>query len=211
MKASVGGMREEVLNVQLAMVLAPQGLVALPEQRLPDALPDVLVVFNGLRLGLEGKVADQPQAERLVWQQARERVDKGIAHLALALLYPPELRHVALPQLPDALKRSRLRFSVCEPFAERAQWQEGDLQVLTATLQLAYQRLASEDEVTKAVDILRDGVTELSREFLSAGVSAERVAKPLGIDPTSIASADEARRNAVTQIAALVLLNALLF
>jgi len=211
MKASVGGMREEVLNVQLAMVLASQGLVALPEQRLPDALPDVLVVFNGLRLGLEGKVADQPQAERLVWQQARERVDKGIAHLALALLYPPELRHVALPQLPDALKRSRLRFSVCEPFAERAQWQEGDLQVLTATLQLAYQRLASEDEVTKAVDILRDGVTELSREFLSAGVSAERVAKPLGIDPTSIASADEARRNAVTQIAALVLLNALLF
>lgn len=120
MKASVGGMREEVLNVQLAMVLASQGLVALPEQRLPDALPDVLVVFNGLRLGLEGKVADQPQAERLVWQQARERVDKGIAHLALALLYPPELRHVALPQLPDALKRSRLRFSVCEPFAERA-------------------------------------------------------------------------------------------
>jgi hypothetical protein len=211
MKASVGGMREEVLNVQLAIVLASQGLVALPEQRLPDALPDVLVIFNGLRLCLEGKVADQKQAEHLVWRKARERVDRGIAHLALALLYPPELRHVALPQLPDVLKRSRLRFSVCEPFTERAQWQEGDLSVLTATLQLAYQRLASEDEVTKAVDILRDGVMELSWEFLSAGVSAERVAKPLGIDPTSIASADEARRNAVTQIAALVLLNALLF
>jgi SAM-dependent methyltransferase len=204
-------MREEVLNVQLAMVLASQGLVALPEQRLPDALPDVLVIFNGLRLCLEGKVADQKQAEHLVWRKARERVDRGIAHLALALLYPPELRHVALSQLPDALKRSRLRFSVCEPFTERAQWQEGDLSVLTATLQLAYQRLASEDEVTKAVDILRDGVEELSREFLSAGVSAERVAKPLGIDPTTIADADKARRNAVTQIAALVLLNALLF
>jgi hypothetical protein len=211
MKASVGGMREEVLNVQLAIVLASQGLVALPEQRLPDALPDVLVIFNGLRLCLEGKVADQKQAEHLVWRKARERVDRGIAHLAVALLYPPELRHIAPPQLPDALKRSRLRFSVCEPFTERAQWQEGDLSVLTATLQLAYQRLASEDEVTKAVDILRDGVMELSWEFLSAGVSAERVAKPLGIDPTSIASADEARRNAVTQIAALVLLNALLF
>jgi hypothetical protein len=204
-------MREEVLNVQLAMVLASQGLVALPEQHLPDALPDVLVIFNGLRLCLEGKVADQKQAEHLVWRKARERVDRGIAHLALALLYPPELRHVALPQLPDVLKRSRLRFSVCEPFTERAQWQEGDLSVLTATLQLAYQRLASEDEVTKAVDILRDGVMELSREFLLAGVSAERVAEPLGIDPTTIADVDKARRNAVTQIAALVLLNALLF
>jgi hypothetical protein len=204
-------MREEVLNVQLAMVLASQGLVTLPEPRLSDALPDVLVIFNGLRLCLEGKVADQKQAEHLVWRKARERVDRGIAHLAVALLYPPELRHVAPPQLPDALKRSRLRFSVCEPFTERAQWQEGDLSVLTATLQLAYQRLASEDEVTKAVDILRDGVAELSQEFLSAGVSAERVAEPLGIDPTTIADVDKARRNAVTQIAALVLLNALLF
>jgi SAM-dependent methyltransferase len=211
MRASVGGMREEGLNVELAKALASQGLVALPEQRLPDALPDVLVIFNGLRLCLEGKVADQKQAEHLVWRKARERVDRGIAHLAVALLYPPELRHVAPPQLPDALKRSRLRFSVCEPFTEQAQWQEGDLSVLTATLQLAYQRLASEDEVTKAVDILRDGVMELSREFLLAGVSAERVAEPLGIDPTTIADVDKSRRNAVTQIAALVLLNALLF
>lgn len=211
MPSLVGGWREEVLNVQLAMTLAAQGLVALPEQHLPDALPDVLVVFNGLRLVLEGKVEDQPQAAHSVWQKARERVDKGIAHLALALLYPRQLRHISLPKLPDALKKSRLRFSVCSPFVEQPEWQEGDWDHLISVLQRAYQHLASEDELTKAVDILQDGVKDLSQEFLLAGASAERLAQTLGIDRTSIASADEARRTAVTKIAALVLLNALLF
>jgi len=211
MQSSVGRMREEVLNVQLAMVLAEQGEVALPEQLLPDALPDVLVIFNGLRLSLEGKVADQPQANRLVWQKARERVEKGISHLSLALLYPPELRRVPLLELSNALKSAQLRFSVCAPFTKQPDWQKGDLQVLTATLHRVYQRLVSEDEVAKAVQILREGVNELSRGFSLAGVNAMRVAQPLGIDPTTIASADEDHRTAVTQIAALVLINALLF
>jgi len=211
MQSSVGRMREEVLNVELGKVLAEQGVVALAEQLLPEGWPDVLVVFNGLRLSLEGKVDDQPQASRRVWNDARKRVEQGIAHLSLAVLYPSELRHVPPLRLSNALKSAQLRFSVCTPSAEQPDWQKGDLQILIATLHRAYQRLVSEAEVAKAVQILREGVKELSQGLSLAGVSAKRVAQPLGIDPATIDSADENLRTAVIQIAALVLINALLF
>jgi len=45
----IGGIREEVLNVYLALALKERGLVAIPEQHLSDALPNVLVSFNRLR------------------------------------------------------------------------------------------------------------------------------------------------------------------
>jgi hypothetical protein len=211
----IGGMREEVLNVYLALALKERGLVAVPEQHLPDALPDVLVSFNGLMLAIEGKVMDQPRAERVVWRQARQRVDRGIAHLALALLYPSDLRHEPPSELQNALKRAPLCFAICTSFSEQPDWQEGDLEVLVAALQTAYQHLCSDDVVEKAVELLKEGVVELSRRFSITGASVERVGQPLGI---RVSDRDrrrngnrEDRRAAIAHIAALVLLNAMLF
>ncbi len=211
MLSVIGELREEVLNVKLAEVLAERGLVTIPEHRLRTASPDVLVVFNGLRLAIEGKVKDRPQAERLVWQQVKERVDKGIVHLALALLYPQELRSIPFQELRSALKGAQFRFSIYATFSDQPEWQEGNLQTLTATLERAFQKLASEDEVERAVKILWEGVAELSQKFLLIGVSIERLAQLLGIDPATIAHNAKDYQIKVTQIAALVVLNALLF
>ena len=59
--------REEVLNVALAKVLSARGLVTTPETIQSSGgarkMPDVLVLFHGLRVILEGKVGGRTQAE----------------------------------------------------------------------------------------------------------------------------------------------------
>jgi hypothetical protein len=81
--------RQEVLNTELARLLCQHGLVALPEQRLKQGvMPDLLLPFRGFYLVIEAEVDDQPQAQEQAWRKAVERVEQGLAHLALALVYP---------------------------------------------------------------------------------------------------------------------------
>jgi hypothetical protein len=85
--------REEVHNLQLARLLAQQGIVSFPEtidQNVEGArrMPDVLVEFQGLRTIIEGKVDDQPGAMENVHDDAYRRVAEGLAHIGIAVLYP---------------------------------------------------------------------------------------------------------------------------
>ena len=196
----------------MATLLSRRGLVALPEQRLPHALPDVLVSFRGLRLILEGEVDDQPGAEGRAWQKAVERVDKGLAHLALALVYPHHLRHASPDETLRALESAPLRFSVCTaPAPAVPHWHEGTIDLLHATLENAYTLLASEDEVRAAVELLTQGINTLANALFGLGVSDERLAAPLGISPSAVDPNKVEQKTAVRQIAALVIVNALLF
>lgn len=213
-KASMysAGSRQEALNVYMAALLSRRGLVALPEQRLPHALPDVLVSFRGLRLIIEGEVDDQPGAEARAWQKAVERVDKGLAHLALALVYPHALRHTLPDETLRALENATLRFSVCTaPASDSPHWCEGTVDLLHATLENAYSLLASEDEVRAAVELLTSGINTLANALFGLGVSDERLAIPLGISPSAVDPNRVEQKTAVRQIAALVIVNALLF
>lgn len=206
------GFRQEVLNVKLAELLAQRGLVALPEQRLPQALPDVLVVFRGLRLNIEGEISDQVGAERKAWGKASHRVERDIAHIAVALLYPPHLRREPLENLPHALERTTLKFAVCiPPIPETPRWLEGDIDTLCQVLQTACEQLASEDAVQKAATFLREAIQFPSLEMLTSGVSVDRVAHPLGVPPESVSKKKSRQATAVAQIASLVLANAMLF
>jgi hypothetical protein len=207
------GARQEVLNAELARLLNQQGLVALPEQRLKQgAMPDLLLPFRGLYLMIEGEVEDQSQAAQRAWQKAVERVQQGLAHLALALVYPAHLRSLPPPQLTDALRQTALRFSLCTPpIPDAPDWRTGDLNALTAALQHAYQTLVSEDEVRQAVEQLKQGINTLAQTLYTLQVPDARLAEPLGIDARAIDPNQVEQTTAVRQIAALVLLNAMLF
>ena len=206
------GFRQEVLNVKLAELLAQRGLVALPEQRLPEALPDVLVIFRGLRLNIEGEVSDQVGAEQKAWGKASERVRRDIAHIAIALLYPPHLRHEPIRNLPKALEQATLKFAVCvPPIPELPHWHEGNIDALTNVLHTAYEQLASEDAVQKAAALLREAIQFPANEILALGVSVDRVAYPLGIPPESVSKRKLRQAISIAQIASLVLANAMLF
>ncbi|MCX7967637.1 MAG: hypothetical protein N3B10_03990 [Armatimonadetes bacterium] len=206
------GFRQEVLNVKLAELLAQRGLVALPEQRLPEALPDVLVIFRGLRLNIEGEIGDQVGAEQRAWGKASERVQRDIAHIAVALLYPAYLRHEPLENLTRAIEGATLKFAVCiPPIPEKPNWLEGDIDALCHVLQTAYERLASEDAVQKAASLLREAIQFPSLEMITANVSVDSVAYPLGIPPESVSKQKSRQMTSIAQIASLVLANAMLF
>jgi hypothetical protein len=205
--------RQEVLNTELARLLCQQGLIALPEQRLQQGMmPDLLLPFRGFYLLIEAEVDDQPHAQERAWHKAVERVEQGLAHLALALVYPAALRGLPINQLTNALRTTPLRFSLCAPpVPDAPDWRTGDLNALVTTLQHAYQSLASEDEVRAAVERLKQGVNLLAQAIYAMQVPDARLAEPLGIDARAVDPTQTAQTTAVRQIAALVLLNAMLF
>jgi hypothetical protein len=115
-------------------------------------------------------------------------------------------------QLGDALRATQLRFSLCAPpIPDAPDWRTGDLNALTTTLQHAYQSLASEDEVRAAVEHLKQGVNLLAEAIYAMQVPDARLAEPLGIDARAVDPNQTEQTTAVRQIAALVLLNAMLF
>lgn len=94
------GYRQEVLNVVLAQILQERGVVSVPEKVVRNVLsktgqrrmPDVLVNFMGLRTVMEGEVDDQPDAKKRALESAKKRVEEGIAHIGVAVIYPAFLR-----------------------------------------------------------------------------------------------------------------------
>ncbi len=181
-----GSYREEVFNVILAQLLHERGVISAPEQILRSRatrrrrMPDVLVTFQGLRTAIEGKVADQPTAEAEVRQKARERVEEGISHIAIAVLYPAELRRVSFGELKSNLASCNLRVSVCSETGESG-WVDGDLNHLADLLRRTYEQLVEEDVVAQAVAILNEAVEWFAQVLLGEGANVERAATALGI------------------------------
>jgi hypothetical protein len=104
--------REEVFNVVLAQLLSRRGLVAVPEgMDRGGRRPDVVVNFYGLRLIIEGKV-DERGAESHLAEQAEGRLEDGLGHVVLAVLYPRELREQDPESLEKALEGASFRVRV---------------------------------------------------------------------------------------------------
>ena len=197
--------REEVLNVILALLLHRRGIVAAPEQILRShlergrAMLDVLVHYQGLRTAIEGRIAITQAAQNALLKKTRERVQKGIAHLGIAIIYPGSLRKVPFERLEQELAHASLRFAVIsevediqlvlrlpnEPEPEDlimpAVWIDGDLGNLTDVLRRTYERLVREDVVQRAADNIQGGIVELSEVILRSPGSVARSATALGI------------------------------
>ena len=202
-----GGYREEVLNVVLALLLLRRGVVNAPEQVLRGALayrramPDVIVEMRGLRVAIEGKVEDNPNTLAAALGQARERVERGLAHLAVAVVYPASLRQVAFSQLEAALAEARLQGTIYSETAS-LEW-SGDVNDLIEHLRRALEGLVAQDVVAQAAEELRTGVDNFSRTVYRTPALAERARQELGIS--------QPRQDLVGRIAGLILVNAMLF
>ena len=182
-----GGYREEVFNVVLAQLLHERGVVSAPEKVLRRVarererrMPDVLVTYQGLRTIIEGKVSDQPGAEDASLRAARQRVEEGISHIGIALVYPACLRQVPFEELSEQLAHAALRVAVYSE-AGSTGWVEGDLNHLAGLLRRTYDQLVEEDVVAQAAAVLREGVETFGDALLNAPGSVERAAEALGI------------------------------
>jgi hypothetical protein len=184
---SSSGYREEVFNVLLALLLHERGVVTAPEQSLRQAIeqrrhvPDVLVVYRGLRTVIEGKVADKADANEKALEQARDRVNSGVAHVGIALLYPAAIRKIlSFSELQGFLSSCTFKVAVCSETGETG-WTEGGIDYLADVLRCTFEQLVREDAVVKAVDVLNAGIEEFARLVFTSPATVNRAAGILGI------------------------------
>jgi hypothetical protein len=183
------GRREEVFNTVLAACLATHGLEADPETILKGgrARPDVMANFRGLRCAVEGKVADAPGAKRAVVADAKNRIEQGIAHLAIAVVYPVEIRTAEFASLQKTMVDSTLTFAVLTE-SEIGNWHEGGVGELVAELRRAHDVIVRDDVLQQAVDTLNIGLAEVADALLLNRGACDRLIGLLGVGTTSSAA-----------------------
>jgi hypothetical protein len=174
--------REEVLNTVLAACLGSYGADADPETILKRgrARPDVIANVRGLRCALEGKIADAAQAEATVLADAKRRIDQGIAHLAIAVVYPVALARVPFKNLPDELSRATLKFVVLTDAGEDT-WHDGGINNIMAELRRAHDIIVRDDVLQAAVNTLQVGLAEVSSALLDNRGVCDRLVHVLGV------------------------------
>jgi len=165
----------------MAQLLQERGVVAAPEQILKDPLgrrrmPDLLLVdYQGLRLVIEGEFASN-SAKQKASKSALKRVEDGIAHIGMALIYPASLRDLApdIARLKEALAETTMEFAVItESEALQSQltlpdlpgkrndlvsFERGDLNALINALRRSYEQLLKDQVLERAVEALKNGI-----------------------------------------------------
>ncbi len=209
--------RQEVLNVLLAQLLQREGLVADPEvivsrdgQR---SMPDVLVNLRGLRTAIEGDFSDKPDVHDVLLQQTISRVDTGIAHIGVGVVYPADLRSEQFNLTPKALDRCRVEFALVSESQRRSEFAVGSPHDLAEALRRLHEDLGREDALTRAVAVLHAGIETFvasldSQEAAVVARFAETLSIRGGEDETPL---NARQRLAVRRIATLIITNALLF
>lgn len=182
--------RQEVFNVLLAQLLQERGIVTAPESvvRAGPAqarrIPDVIVSFYGLRTAIEGEVEDQTDAEKKAVASATQRVEDGVAHIGIAIVYPLDLRGLEFKNLKRALSDGQLRMSIVTESGQTG-YVTGDLGHLERSLRDAFDQLVEEDVVSKAASILDAGVEQFAGAVMAKPGIAGRLAQTLGIRDAS--------------------------
>src|SRR5688572_26522685 len=139
--------RQEVLNVHLAQLLQERGLVSTPENtQMRDGkrhMPDVLVLFQGLRTAIEGEY-EAADAKKKAVDSAQKRVELGVAHIGIGVVYPLHLKDVPHAELPTALAAAQLQIAVVTENGASG-FVNGDVQHLERTLRSTFDQLIKED------------------------------------------------------------------
>lgn len=175
--------REEVLNVALAACISARGMHADPETilRRGAVRPDVMATFRGLRCAIEGKTGDVPLATAHVLEDARGRISQGIAHLAIAAVYPRELRSIDIMHLNQEMGRARLEFTILADENAEANWRSGGITEIVAELRRVHDTLVRDPVLQEAVGLLRIGIEEVANAVLSSKATAERIVTVIGV------------------------------
>lgn len=221
----------------LAQLLQERGLIAAPEQvlRRPTGqtrLPDVLVDFRGLRLIIEAEFAGVSGAREKAYLKAQQRVEQGIAHIGVAVLYPAGLKAVAYEQQKAELARAAMQFAVLTevsitPFpqlelfevSDQAPWFAGTIEQLIESLGRCYDQLVQDETLTRAIALVEASIEWFISALKAQPAGIERLAALLGsrgLPPERRSKSrgsrfQEPELAAVSRISALILVNAMIF
>jgi hypothetical protein len=146
-----------------------------------------MVKFRGLRCALEGKLRDASQSSKSVLADAQGRIDQGVAHIAIAVVYPAELRAAEFATLGRTLAETSLTFSVLTE-SEVGDWHNGGVTEIVAELRRAHDVIVRDDVLQQAVDTLSVGLAEVADALLSSRGACDRLIGLLGVGNKSDAS-----------------------
>jgi hypothetical protein len=214
--------RQEVLNVILAQLLQERGLVSVPESIVRAILakrrrmPDVMVDFFGMRMIIEGEVSDQPGAKEQALASARQRVEEGIAHVGVAIVYPAFLRKVDFGQLNSQIATCHMETAVVSESGESG-YTIGDINHLVIILKQTFYQLVQENVVGDAVAILDASIESLAQVIRHSPGFIPKAGSILDIQPLppkkkKPTSDDQLEQvNAICRVGGLILVNAMIF
>ena len=207
--------REEVVNTQLANLITDMGITADAEKVLSHGKhrPDVMFQLRGLRVVIEGKFDDNVNAKETVMKDARNRVRNNIAHIAIALVYPDELRTATTSKITNILKKAKLEFCIITETFESEAWSTGTPQAMMEEVRRAQESLIEDDIVEKTASGLLVHLENIASLWSDHTGSCDRLSKLLGISIPENEEAAESkdRRESAAKISALVLSNAFIF
>jgi hypothetical protein len=229
--------RQEVVNVVLAQLLGEHGLVAAPEQIMKASstatrMPDVILDFHGLRLAVEAEFIDAPNAASAAFTKAQSRVEQGLAHIGIAVLYPAKLRNIRFEKLKSNLAKASLQYSITTEVTspevqlhlfdvERVSvpWHQGRLDELINSLRISYGSLIREDVLDRAVSRLDAALGDVVTAIEWQPATSERMAQQLGVrdlpsDGTRtprIGKMSVRQKYAINRVGSLILVNAMIF
>jgi hypothetical protein len=206
--------REETLNTELAILLSRFGVRAEAEtvHLKGRERPDVLFSWRGLRVVIEGKFADHPGARNVVLNEARGRIQRGIANLAAAVVYPRTLRNTPTAKLLDQLDRVELEYCIVSEGGQ-TDWFDGPASALMGALRRAHQAAADLDIVSETAKSLAERLEAVAYFWMDQRGSCDRLSSILGMHVPEGESAEkaDARRETAARVSALVIANALIF
>jgi type I restriction-modification system DNA methylase subunit len=207
--------REEVINTQLAILISKLGVTADAETIHIHGThrPDVLFQLRGLRVVIEGKFSDTPSAQQVVLDDARRRVRSGLAHIAVAVVYPPPLRTAPTTKVLNVLQSSQLKYRIVAETHEGDSWFEGTPASLMDALRRAQEALIKDDIVASTAKSLSMQLETVSRLWIGQTGACDRLSEILGITPAKGEEEEKAndRRETAAKVSALVLANAYIF
>jgi hypothetical protein len=209
--------RQEVFNVILAQLLQERGAVVAPESILYTGtqrtrqMPDVIVNFQGLRTAIEGEVA-APDAQKKALDSATRRVETGVAHIGVGVVYPASLRSVDFANLKNALAQATLQITVTTE-AGNTGFTKGDVDYLERALRSTFEQLIKEDVVAESVALLDVAVDQFAGAALANRGNWGRITQALSgsITDAELDQLTDVQRGANCRIGGLVLINAMIF
>lgn len=206
--------REEVANVLLAELMCGYGVDAKPET-IQDGgryKPDVLINYRGLRIVIEGKYADVPNVENITEKQTQERVNLGVAHIAVAVVYPAETRTTPYHMLKKFLAVSSVRFCVVSEKGVGA-WHEGGISSILGEIVRVREDIGKKDAVQLAAEELSGCLDGVARLITNVPVICEDLARVLGVGKGGAEKRNDKdkRLRTIAKVATLTLANAFIF
>ena len=207
--------REEAVNTQLAILISKFGVSADAETIHVHGKhrPDVLFEMRGLRVVIEGKFADHSNSAELVLSDARKRVSAGLAHIAVAAIYPSQLRNTATAKLEDVLSRAELKYRIVTETVETEAWLEGNPASLMDALRRAQETLVQDDIVEQTAKSLAVYLDSISKLWMAQPGACDRLSNHLKMTIPKNENKDAAneRRETAAKVSALILANAYIF